>query len=240
MMTSNKTLLIVDDDEEIASLTAEFLQDRGYTVLTANSAEEAHGVLEANEVDLMVLDIMLPGESGLALCQRVRKSSKLPIIIISAITGDTERIVGLELGADDYLEKPFNPRELQARIFAIFRRTEDPNAPKAVPKVKRYEFSGWVLDEATRHLKAPDGVLVHLSSSEFDALLTLVKSPQKPVSRDALGKVLRGAAVESHDRSIDILISRLRKKLAQTEPGKDFISTVRHQGYLFSQPVQQV
>ncbi|OKL45099.1 response regulator [Pseudovibrio exalbescens] len=240
MMTSNKTLLIVDDDEEIASLTASFLRDRGYTVLTANSAEDAEQVLKANTVDLMVLDIMLPGESGLSLCQKVRQTSKLPIIIISAITGDTERIVGLELGADDYLEKPFNPRELQARIFAIFRRTEEPGATGARLKARRYEFGGWLLDEATRHLKAPDGVLVHLSSSEFDALLTLVKSPQKPVSRDTLGRVLRGTGVNSHDRSIDILISRLRKKLAQTDPAKDFISTVRHQGYVFSYPVQQV
>lgn len=238
-MISNKTLLIVDDDVEIADLTASFLRDRGYTVLTAHSAEDAEKVLEANQIDLMVLDIMLPGENGLTLCQRVRKTSKMPIIIISAITGDTERIVGLELGADDYLEKPFNPRELQARIFAIFRRTETPDAPSGT-KTARYRFAGWVLDEATRHLKAPDGVLVHLSSSEFDALLTLLKSPQKPVSRDALSRILRGTTVDSHDRSIDILISRLRKKMAQTDPDRDFISTVRHQGYLFSQTVDRI
>ncbi|WP_063310119.1 response regulator [Pseudovibrio sp. Ad26] len=239
MMLSNKTLLIVDDDEEIASLTADFLKDRGYTVFTANSAEEAIELLDTNHIDLMVLDIMLPGENGLTLCQRVRQTSRMPIIIISAITGDTERIVGLELGADDYLEKPFNPRELQARIYAIFRRTEDVETA-AAPKAQRFEFAGWKLDEATRHLTAPDGVLVHLSSSEFDALLTFVKAPQKPISRDTLGRVLRGAKVDSHDRSIDILISRLRKKLAQTDPNTDFITTVRHQGYLFSQSVTRV
>ncbi|WP_068085014.1 response regulator [Polycladidibacter stylochi] len=239
MRHSSKQLLIVDDDEEISALTAEYLSSVGFEVLTAISAEEAEKTLASNTIDLMVLDLMLPGESGLSFCQRMQSKLHLPTIIVSAVTGENERVSGLELGADDYLEKPFSPRELQARISAVLRRAEDAGN-RQVSRRFVYRFAGWQLDETARKLVAPDGVVVHLSSSELDTLLLLLKSPEAPVSRDTIASSLRGSRLNPLDRSVDILISRIRKKLAQTDSSIDYISTVRHQGYLMALPIERL
>jgi two-component system OmpR family response regulator len=195
--------------------------------------------LKRSPVDLVVLDVMMPGDDGLTLCRRLRADGSIPIILLTALGGDTDRIVGLELGADDYVTKPFNPRELLARIRALIRRSgmaSTPQTPRTRSPVHR--FSGWLLDINRRSLLSPDNHLVILTSSEFDLLAVFVEHPQHTLSREQLLEYLHGRTVHQFDRSIDVHISRLRRKIEPNPANPTIIKTIRNEGYFFTPSVE--
>ncbi len=224
-------ILLVDDDPGIRDAITEFLSKNGYET---DSVEDGVGLARAlarKRPDLIVLDVMLPGEDGLSLCRKLADGDGPPVIILSAMGDDTDRIVGLELGADDYLPKPCNPRELLARIKAVLRRRSEAKTDAAL--TAECEFSGWRLDMVRRELRSPDGVMVNLSSGEFSLLRALVEHPQRILTRDQLLDFARGPESDAYDRAIDVQISRLRRKLDDGEGGGDLIRTVRNEGYMF-------
>lgn len=229
-------ILMVDDDPGIRDVVSDFLGMHGYSVATAGDAREMERALAQGPVDLIVLDVMLPGEDGLAICRRLSVEGGPPIIMLSAMGEDTDRIVGLELGADDYLSKPCNPRELLARVRAVLRRAE--HREREVPTGAGCEFAGWRLDLVRRELRSPAGVVVNLSSGEFSLLRAFVEHPQRVLTRDQLLDFARGPTSEAFDRAIDVQISRLRRKLEDgTE--SDLIRTVRNEGYMFTARVRR-
>jgi two-component system, OmpR family, response regulator len=230
-MTGSSHILVVDDDTEIRELLKRFLSKNGFRVSVVADGPRMRAVLAETKVDIVVLDVMLPGEDGLSLCRRIRSESGIPIIMLTAMGDDTDRIVGLEMGADDYLAKPFNPRELLARIKAILRRSGQSAVPGGL---SRLEFEGWKLDLAKRELTAPDGRLVDLTGGEFDLLVAFVEHPQRTLSRDQLLDLTRGRASSPFDRSIDIQVSRLRQKIEEDAKEPKLIKTVRSVGYIFS------
>jgi two-component system, OmpR family, response regulator len=229
-------ILMVDDDPGIRDVVSDFLGKHGYAVETAGDAREMEQVLEQGGVDLIVLDIMLPGEDGLAICRRLAVGEGPPIIMLSAMGEDTDRIVGLELGADDYLAKPCNPRELLARVRAVLRRAEQRGQSAAIGA--GCEFGGWRLDLVRRELRSPQGVVVNLSSGEFSLLRAFVERPQRVLTRDQLLEFARGPDSEAFDRAIDVQISRLRRKL-DDGGGQDLIRTIRNEGYMFTSKVKR-
>ncbi|BAE52148.1 Response regulator consisting of a CheY-like receiver domain and a winged-helix DNA-binding domain [Paramagnetospirillum magneticum AMB-1] len=197
-------------------------------------------VLDERRIDLVVLDLMLPGEDGLSLCRRLRETrAGLPIIMLTAMGEDTDRIVGLEMGADDYVAKPFNPRELLARIKAVLRRTQTAEEAPAKRGGAKACFLGWTLDLATRDLHSPDGVMVALSAGEFGLLQVFVEHPRRVLSRDQLLDFARGRSAVPFDRSIDIQVSRLRKRIGDDARDPQIIKTVRGGGYLFTPEVER-
>jgi len=220
-------ILMVDDDPGIRDVVSEFLGRHGYTVETAGDASEMEAVLARGPVDLVVLDIMLPGEDGLAICRRLAGPEGPAIIMLSAMGEETDRIVGLELGADDYLPKPCNPRELLARVRAVLRRRQEPR-PSEGELGAGCEFAGWRLDLVRRELRSPQGVIVNLSSGEFTLLRAFVLD------------LARGPDSDAYDRAIDVQISRLRKKLDDGSSGVELIRTIRNEGYLFNARVTRV
>ena len=247
-MESQAHILVVDDDREIRDLLARFLARHGLRVTTAKDGVEMERALADWPVDLVVLDLMMPGEDGLSLTRRLRgQGVAVPIVMLTAMGEDTDRIVGLEMGADDYVPKPFNPRELLARIKAVLRRAQPaPLAagPAAAPTAgndgQRYRFQDWVLDAATRDLISPDGVITTLSAGEFDLLLAFVEHPRRVLSRDQLLDFARGRQAIPFDRSIDIQVSRLRRKLGDDAKDPQLIKTVRGGGYLFTPEVTRL
>ena len=239
-MTASPHILIVDDDPEIRDLTARFLKKHGYRVDTAADARAMDKTLESGRFDLVVLDLMLPGEDGLSICRRLRADTTLPIIMLTALGEDTDRIVGLEMGADDYLPKPFNPRELLARIKAVLRRADSaPAALQADEDSAVLSFEGWRLDLTRRELKAKDGVLVPLTAGEFDLLTAFAERPQRVLSRDQLLDLTRGRDGGPFDRSIDVQLSRLRRKIEADPKEPALIKTVRGGGYIFAADVKR-
>jgi two-component system OmpR family response regulator len=196
--------------------------------------------LEGARISLVVLDLMLPGEGGLSLCRRVRAASTMPIVMLTAVSEETERIVGLEMGADDYLAKPFNPRELLARVRAVLRRAGAPFAGPLTSTGRVLEFAGWRLDVASRQLFSPTAALVPLRAAEFDLLLALAERPQRVLNRDQLLDLSRGRAATSFERSVDVQISRLRRKLKVDPEDPELIKTIRSGGYLFAAIVTAV
>lgn len=230
-------LLIVDDDREICTLLSKFLAKHGYRVSSAADGAAMMKALEVSRVDLIVLDLMLPGEDGLSLCRRVRASSVTPIIMLTAIGEETDRIIGLEMGADDYLPKPFNPRELLARIKAVLRRAGRARVG-TLPKGQVFVFEGWRLETARRQLCAPDGALVSLRAAEYELLLAFVEHPQRVLSRDQLLDLARGRNASPLDRSVDVQVSRLRRKIEPSAEEPRLIRTVRGGGYIFSAVVE--
>jgi two-component system, OmpR family, response regulator len=218
-------------------LLSQFMTQHGYRVSIAHEGRSMMLMLESARIDLVVLDVMLPGESGLSLCRRVRSSSSLPIIMLTAVGSETDRIVGLEMGADDYLPKPFNPRELLARARAVLRRAGGALGNTLNGTGNAVEFRGWRLDVTGRRLFSPTGALVPLRTAEFDLLVALAERPQRVLNRDQLLDLSRGRAATSFDRSIDVQISRLRRKLKVDPDGPDLIKTVRGGGYVFSATV---
>ena len=220
------------DDPGIRDVVSEFLGRHGYVVDAAGDATEMEAALARGPVDLIVLDVMLPGEDGLAICRRIAGPEGPAIIMLSAMGEETDRIVGLELGADDYLPKPCNPRELLARIRAVLRRRNEPRALDE-PLEAACEFAGWRLDLVRHELRSPQSVVVNLSSGEFSLLRTFVERPQRVLTRDQLLEFARGARSEAFDRAIDVQISRLRRKLEGGGDGQELIRTVRNEGYLF-------
>ena len=232
-------ILMVDDDPGIRDVVSEFLTRHGYHVETAGDATEMEQVLNRGSVDVVVLDVMLPGEDGLAICRRLARPDGPAIIMLSAMGEETDRIVGLELGADDYLPKPCNPRELLARIRAVLRRRQEPRTSEGELGAG-CEFAGWRLDLVRRELRSPQGVIVNLSSGEFTLLRAFVERPQRVLTRDRLLDLARGPDSDAYDRAIDVQISRLRKKLDDGSSGLELIRTVRNEGYVFTAKVQRV
>jgi two-component system OmpR family response regulator len=233
-------LLIVDDDKEICALLSQFMTQHGYRVSVAHEGRTMVQTLESARIDLVVLDVMLPGESGLSLCRRVRSSASIPIIMLTAVGSETDRIVGLEMGADDYLPKPFNSRELLARVRAVLRRAGGAPASGLGGTGRVLEFVGWRLDVTRRQLFSPAGALVPLRAAEFDLLVALAERPQRVLNRDQLLDLSRGRAATSFDRSVDVQISRLRRKLKVDADAPELIKTVRGGGYVFAANVAAV
>ena len=233
-------ILVVDDDREIRDLLGRFLERNRFRITTARDAREAKRVWPHGHFQLVVLDLMLPGESGLDLARWLRAQSAVPIVMLTAMADETDRIVGLELGADDYVPKPFNPRELLARIRAVLRRTGDPREEKIEPGVRALIFAGWTLEPARRRLLNPDGVEVALTGGEYDLLLALVERAKRVLTRDMLLDLLRGRQAGPFDRAIDVAISRLRRKLEDHNRNSQLIKTVRGGGYVFAVDVERV
>jgi two-component system OmpR family response regulator len=232
-------LLVVDDDREIRDLLSRFLAKHGYRVSTAKDGREARRVLVDARIDLIILDVMMPGEDGLSLCRDLRAKSATPIIMLTAMGEDTDRIVGLELGADDYLPKPFNPRELLARIKAVLRRGSGLPPPAAPERARILRFAGWTLDLARRRLESPGRTPVELSTGEFELLVALAERPQRVLNRDQLLDLARGRAAVPFDRSIDVQVMRLRRKIESDPKSPQIITTVRGGGYLFAPTVER-
>jgi len=228
-------LLIVDDDAEIRELLSSYLLKNGYRVSTAADGSQMQERLTTEHIDLLILDLMLPGEDGLTLCRNLRVSSNLPIIMLTARGDDLDRILGLEMGADDYLAKPFNPRELLARIRGVLRRSQtlvvDPEA------VRRYHFAGWSLEVGARHLVSPTGVVTPLGGGEFRLLRVFLEHPQRVLNRDQLMDLTQGREASPFDRSIDVQISRLRRRLGDDPRQPVIIKTIRHEGYQWTTTV---
>ena len=228
-------ILVVDDDAELRAGIADYLSQHGYEVREAADARTMSAQLAAGPVDLMVLDVMMPGEDGLSICRRIADEGGPAIIMLSAMGEEIDRILGLELGADDYLAKPCSPRELLARVRAVLRRREDTRG--VVPtKGKAYAFLGFVLDGVRRTLRAPNGVTILLTAGEFSLLSVFLDNPQRILSRDQLIEKAKGADSEVFDRAVDVQISRLRRKLHDCAP-QEVIKTYRGAGYLFDAKV---
>jgi two-component system OmpR family response regulator len=238
-MSKTPHILVVDDDREIRSLVAQLLRKHDFRVTDAADGREMMQALENGRFDLVVLDLMLPGEDGLSLCRRVRATSAMPIIMLTAMGEDTDRIVGLEMGADDYLPKPFNPRELLARIRAVLRRSHGENADTGDENAGVRIFEGWTLDLSKRELRSPDATLVPLTAGEYELLAAIVERPGRVLSRDQLLDITRGRNAVPFDRSIDVQISRLRRKLETDPKEPQLIKTVRGGGYVLSCEVER-
>jgi two-component system OmpR family response regulator len=239
-MNHKAHLLIVDDDKELCSLLSKFLTVQGYRVSVAHDGLAMTGILDGARIDLVVLDLMLPGEDGLALCRRLRSTSTLPIIMLTAMDDEVDRIIGLEMGADDYLAKGASPRELLARIRAVLRRAGAPDAGTPAEKNRILEFAGWRLDVTQRQLFSPSSALVSLRAGEFDLLLALAERPQRVLTRDQLLDLSRGRTANNFDRSIDVQISRLRRKIEADSKTPALIKTVRNGGYFLAANVVAV
>jgi two-component system OmpR family response regulator len=230
-------ILVVDDHREIRDLVSRALAKDGFRVSTAADGKAMRKVLSDSRIDLILLDLMLPGEDGLALCRTLRAESNLPIIMLTAKGDEVDRVVGLEMGADDYLPKPFGSRELIARIKAVLRRSRDKVGISPTGRAKRYRFDRWQLDTGARELVRDDGVTVPLSTGEYDLLIVLVERPQRVLNRDQLLDLARGRSAAGLDRSIDTQVSRLRKKLEADAGDPKLIKTVWGGGYMFTAAV---
>lgn len=237
-MTNPDHVLVVDDDAEIRSLLREYLQKNGYRVTGVADGKGMWGALDAGRADIVVLDLMLPGDDGLTLCRNLRARSEVPVIMLTARGEETDRIVGLEMGADDYLAKPFNPRELLARIKSILRRSRalpgnlQPEAAHAI------RFAGWTLDPAARNLLSPEGVVVALSGTEYKLLRIFLAHPNRVLNRDQLIDLMLSRDATPFDRSIDVQVSRLRHRLGEGAKEPAIIKTVRGEGYVLSVPIE--
>jgi two-component system OmpR family response regulator len=240
-MNAAPHILIVDDHREIRELVARLLTREGFRVSMAAEGKAMRKALADSRIDLILLDLMLPGEDGLSLCRAIRAESTVPIIMLTAKGEEVDRVIGLEMGADDYLPKPFGSRELIARIRAVLRRgrMEDPRV-ESTPSPKHYRFDRWVLETESRELLRDDGVTVPLSTGEYDLLLAMVERPQRVLNRDQLLDLARGRAAAAFDRSIDTQVSRLRKKLELDPVEPRIIKTIWGGGYMFAPAVTKI
>lgn len=232
-------ILIVDDDREIRELLARFLERNRFRVTAVRDAREARRAWPHAHFHLVVLDLMLPGENGLEIARWMRTQTDVPIIMLTAMGEETDRIVGLELGADDYVAKPFNPRELLARIRAVLRRAGEPAPRRESAGAAALSFSGWTLEPARRRLLNPEGIEVALTGGEYDLLLALVERANRVLTRDMLLDLLRGRQAGPFDRAIDVAISRLRRKLEDDGRHAQLIKTVRGGGYVLATSVER-
>ena len=234
-MQSTPRILVVDDDPEIRKLLARYLVQQGFRIELAASVKELNDQLAVHRIDLVVLDVLLPDGSGLDACRSLRADrSNVPIILLTALKEDVDRIIGLEIGADDYLGKPFNPRELVARIRAVLRRQGDVAPAASGPRT--YRFSGFTAEPHTRRALTPDGAVIELTGAEFDLLLVFLDRPGRVLSREQLLDLTHGGDGDVLDRSIDVLVSRLRRKLGEATGGQ-LLKTVRNGGYQFAATV---
>lgn len=246
MSAASEHLLIVDDDREIRNLLAEYLEKQGLRCTAVSDGRQMRAALDKGRFDLVVLDLMLPGEDGLTLCRNLRATpahASLPVLMLTARREDMDRILGLEMGADDYLTKPFVPRELLARIKAILRRSRAlPRnlADSAAPRVRHIGFAGWRLDTAARHLVDAGGVAVPLSGAEYRLLTVFLAHPQRVLNRDQLLELTQGREADPYDRSIDLLVSRLRQRLREDAREPSIIKTQRGEGYVLAAAVTEM
>lgn len=233
-MQSTPHILVVDDHQDIRDLVARYLEEHGYRVSVANGGEQMKSVIRASAIDLVVLDIMMPGDDGLTLCRSLREQGDIPVIMLTAMAEQTDRVVGLEMGADDYLTKPFFPRELLARIKAVLRRTEAMPPERKSLNEELVQFDRWKLDLPRRELIGEDGVAVPLSTAEFKLLTTFLAHPKRVLSREQLLDLTRGRQADVFDRSIDNQVSRLRRKIEPDPSHPELIKTVWGGGYTLS------
>ncbi|MGY4395505.1 two-component system OmpR family response regulator [Sphingomonas sp. UYAg733] len=231
-------VLVVDDDRQIRTMLARYLRDHGLRVTMAANGRDMTELLTAGRFDIVILDVMMPGDDGFTLCQRLRSDSNVPIILLTARDSETDRVVGLELGADDYVSKPFNPRELLARIRATLRRATMAGEQTSIGQNHVFRFAGWALDVTRRALTSPKNSHVDLTTGEFDLLSAFVLHPQHTLSRDQLLDLVHGRSNYNIDRSIDVQISRLRRKIESDPHDPQFIKTVRNGGYYFAAAVE--
>jgi two-component system OmpR family response regulator len=229
-------VLIVDDDSELRDLLRGYLGGQGFEVVAVEDGAAMRRELAASVFDLVILDLMLPGEDGLALCRALRAHCAIPILMLTARGDELDRIVGLEMGADDYLPKPFHPRELLARMRSILRRVQERAGERPARELR---FAGWTLDVGMRHLVGADGVAVALSSGEFRLLQALAENANRVMSRDRLMDVLSGREAGPFDRSVDVMISRLRRRLGDDAREPELIKTVRNEGYVLAAKVER-
>ncbi len=236
-------ILIVDDHREIRDAVTRYLEKNGFRASSARDAAEMDAKLKTGRFDLIVLDVMMPGEDGLSVCRRLGASGEIPILMLTALGEETDRIVGLEIGADDYLSKPFNPRELLARIKAILRRSARSDAAAAQLTGRKVGFAGWVLDTDTRQLRragAAETPDVRLTTAEFKLLTTFLERPRFVLSRDQLLDLTSGRAAQVFDRTIDNQVSRLRRKIEDDPSDPRLITTVRGGGYVLAADVKEI
>ncbi len=232
-MANAAHILIVDDDRQIRASLARFLTASGFRISAAEDGAAMFAAIEKGRFDLIVLDIMMPGEDGLTLCRRLREASRIPVIFLTALSEEIDCVAGLELGADDYICKPIRPRELLARVRAVLRRTGDMTLQRERTPVVSYEFEGWRLDAVRRTLRNPKGALVELTGGEFDLLLVFAEHPRHVLTRDQLLDLTRGREAAVLDRSIDVQVGRLRRKIEADPQLPALIKTVRSGGYVF-------
>ena len=241
-MSTSDLVAIVEDDPEIRALSVALFEREGFDAAPCGNARELDALLARVRPALIVMDVMMPGEDGLSVCRRLAANNGPPVILVTARGEDIDRIIGLEIGADDYLAKPFNPRELVARARAVLRRMR-PSAETAGQPVNGngeseiYQFDGWKLDAGSRAFSNPDGAAVELSAGEYDLLMAFMKHPQRVLSRDFLMDWTKGREATAFDRSVDVMMSRLRRKLGDDSASPRFIRTVRNGGYLFAAAV---
>ena len=229
-----KKILVVDDEPDIREIVAIMLEESGYDVATTGTGDGVVETVQNDRIDLVVLDLGLPGIDGLTLTRAPKEHADVGVIIISGRGESTEKIIGLEIGADDYLGKPFEPRELLARVRSVLERLDKPAAEPAAAGSGAFQFEDWTLDVVVRSLIDPDGNLVNLSSGEFGLLRAFVESPNQVLSRDQLLDQTHGMDTPAFDRSVDVQIARLRKKLEPSAQAPKFIKTVRNAGYIFA------
>lgn len=234
-MTAPQTITIVDDDQEICRLLANYLGEQGFRAVTAPDGRALDRVLAREPVSLIVLDLMLPGEDGLSICRRLRAVCEIPIIMLTAKGETPERITGLDTGADDYMSKPFDPRELVSRIHRVLQRAQPDKTGKRTPV---YRFSGWKLDPAGRQLCDARGRNLAISPGELELLRLFLENPRRVLSRDTILRHTRGIDYNPYNRGVDIQVSRLRKTLGDTSP-PTLIKTVRGKGYIFTGQVKR-
>ena len=240
IMETTPHILVVDDHPDIRDLVAKYLTKNGYRVSVADGGAAMKKVLASSSIDLVVLDLMMPGEDGLTLCRDLRAGGDMPVIMLTAMAEDTDRVIGLEMGADDYLTKPFNPRELLARIKAVLRRANSLPQQRGTPSGDRVAFDRWIMDSAQRELIGEDGVAVPLSTAEFLLLSAFLQHPKMVLSRDQLMDLTRGKTATVFDRSIDNQVSRLRRKIEVDPKKPELIKTVWGGGYSFTAEVKPV
>ena len=232
-------VLIVDDDEDIQSLLEAYLRKNGFDAHAVGDGKAMWEALAAKPVNMVVLDLMLPGEDGLALCRQLRLRSQVPVLMLTARGEAVDRILGLEMGADDYLAKPFDPRELLARIRSILRRAKSLPADTEINVPEAFSFSGWHLDTRSRNLRAPDGVVVPLSGAEYRLLLIFLQNPNSVLTRDQLSNFTFGRDADPLDRTLDMQVSRLRERLREQAREPEIIKTVRGKGYVLAARVEE-
>jgi two-component system OmpR family response regulator len=237
---SQPHILVVDDARDIREPLVRYLKESGYRASAAESAAAARRAMRTSGIDLVILDIMMPGEDGLSLCRSIRESSGIPVIMLTARGEELDRIVGLEVGADDYVAKPFNPRELLARVGAVLRRTNTLPPRLRGPTAERYRFGEWTFNAAQREIVGPDGLALPLSSGEFKLLMAFLERPKVALSREQLLDLTKGRDAEVFDRSIDNQVSRLRRKIEQDPKNPRYIKTVWGGGYMFTSDVENL
>jgi len=237
---ADATILLVDDEPTLREPLADYLSQQGFAVTEAGSAAAARSLLTEAIPDIVLLDIMMPGEDGLSFCRHLVETRQLPVIFLTARGEPTDRIIGLELGADDYIVKPFEPRELVARIRTVLRRVGRGPTPQTDAEDWHYGFEGWMLDPLKRKLTDPEGVMVPISTAEFRLLRAFLDNPRKVLDRDLLLDLVQGRTAHLFDRAVDNQVSRLRRKIEADTRDPQLILTVRGGGYRFAAPVKRL